>query len=69
MERLRKHQSYIYYPEELHFLSHVCRKVRWEKGIKSGDERAKDIADLALVLYSAGISEETELIQKLRKRA
>jgi hypothetical protein len=59
----------VYYPEELHMLSHVCRRLRWERGIKASDESAKDIADLALILYSAGISEETDLIQKLRQRA
>lgn len=69
METFRSHMQAIYYPEELKFLRRVCRKMRKVKGVAAGDEGAKDIADLALTLYSAGICEERTLIRKLRQQA
>ncbi|RJG46651.1 hypothetical protein [Mesorhizobium sp. DCY119] len=59
----------VYFPDELSMLTRVCRKVRKARGIEANGDGAKEIADLAFVLYSSGIDEEKVLVQKLRQRA
>ncbi|MEI8446823.1 hypothetical protein [Mesorhizobium sp. CCNWLY176] len=65
----RSSRPAIYYTDELQMLTRVCRIVRKERGIEADTEGAKEIADLAFVLYSSGISDEKTLIQKLRQQA
>ncbi len=69
MESSRTSHPSIYYPEELKMLSRVCRTMRLERGVAATDEGSKEIADLAMALYSAGISDEADLMQKLRQQA
>ncbi len=69
MPALQTTHPAIYCPEELRLLTRVCSKVRRERGIRGNEAAAKDIADLAFILYSSGLQEEKALFRKLRQQA
>ncbi|SFU23398.1 hypothetical protein [Mesorhizobium sp. YR577] len=58
-----------YYPDDLKMLTRVCGLMRIELGYESGGKGAKVIADRALALFTAGVSDEADLLQKLRQQA
>jgi hypothetical protein len=58
-----------YYPDDLKMLTRVCGLMRVELGHESGSDGAKAIADRAFALFASGVSDEADLLQKLRQKA